>query len=423
MMLQKQLLFFTTLFLFTGCVERGFELTVNQTTHTVSAIKSVDIRDKNTQETQSDIEQMNEAVANLQKKQPMLDKSSTKKPHIKTKSNKPKRIKIEEIVKKDVAVKKSQNIVTVDQAAKALENEQKRKSLAHKLAQEQEAQRLAAEKERQLLLAKEKAAQVAQAKREEALQTLKEEKEKKALALKLAAEKEARARQAEAAKVALEAKIAKEKALQLKKSQEAKAALEAKIAAQKKLAAAKEAARQATEKQAALRKQEALAVQAEKLRKQREAAARAAKEKKNIPIKTVATLHFKPSTQTYQKFGTSEIHGHVVYLTPSGQEIHLQNTKIYLVPKNTTTDYWYANYYLQNKDASSLANSTVRYINATHLNLEQNFAFYGLATGTYYVIIESSYPSSIAKNKKIYIAKKIKVDKYKKIMTVFSKRL
>ncbi len=145
------------------------------------------------------------------------------------------------------------------------------------------------------------------------------------------------------------------------------------------------------------------------------------KEKK--ALKTAEVLNFKPSTQTYQKFGTSEIHGHVVYLTPSGQEITLKNTKIYLVPQNTTTDYWYNNYYLKNKESASISRTTVHYINATHLNLEKNFAFYGLATGTYYVIIKSSYPSSIVKDKKVYIAKKINVEKYKKIMTVFSKKL
>lgn len=141
------------------------------------------------------------------------------------------------------------------------------------------------------------------------------------------------------------------------------------------------------------------------------------------PLPNTESLTFKPSSQTYQKFGTSEIHGHVVYLTPAGQEINLQNTKIYLVPKNTKTDYWYNNYYLKNKEASSLSKTVVQYMNATHLNLEKNFAFYGLASGIYYIIIESSYPTSVAKNKKVYIAKKINVEKYKKIMTVFSKKL
>ncbi len=110
-------------------------------------------------------------------------------------------------------------------------------------------------------------------------------------------------------------------------------------------------------------------------------------------------------------------------MNQAGKEIALKSTKVYLVPKNVKTDNWYNNYYLKNKESSTLSKSVVNYINATHLNLEKNFAFYGLAPGIYYVIIESSHPSSKVKNKKVYIAKKINVEKYKKIMTVFSKKL
>jgi len=134
-------------------------------------------------------------------------------------------------------------------------------------------------------------------------------------------------------------------------------------------------------------------------------------------------LVFQRSKKIYQEYGTSEIHGHVVYLAPSGEEIQLAQAKIYLVSPNEKIDYWYNNYYLKNQESSSPSKTKVSYINATHLNLEKNFAFYGLAAGTYYIIIESFYPSSIAKNKKVYIAKKINVEKYKKIMTVFSKKL
>jgi len=63
------------------------------------------------------------------------------------------------------------------------------------------------------------------------------------------------------------------------------------------------------------------------------------------------------------------------------------------------------------------------YLNSTYLNLEKNFEFYGVAEGSYYVIIESNYPSYMARDKKVYIAKKIQVGKYKKIMAVFSKKL
>ena len=279
MMLKKALLLFSIL-LFSGCVERGFELTVNETTNTITAVKSVEIRKKKTVNTAKDIDRMNKAVSNEHKKQ-TNNKTSEKS------------------------------------------------------------------------------------------KSIKEEEEKAALERKIAKEKQ----------IAFE----KQKAENKRKLEEEKKAV------------------------------------AKKLRLEREAAVEKAKEKK--AVKTAEVLNFKPSTQTYQKFGTSEIHGHVVYLTPSGQEITLKNTKIYLVPQNTTTDYWYNNYYLKNKESASISRTTVHYINATHLNLEKNFAFYGLATGTYYVIIESSYPSSIAKDKKVYIAKKINVEKYKKIMTVFSKKL
>ena len=148
-----------------------------------------------------------------------------------------------------------------------------------------------------------------------------------------------------------------------------------------------------------------------------------AREVKKAPLLTTQGLTFKPSSQTYQKFGTSEIHGHVIYLSPDGVEIFLKNTKIYLVAQNTKMDYWYTNYYLKNRHNSARTQSIVNYINATKLNLERNFAFYGLAPGNYYVVIESSYPKSMAKNKNVYITKRITVEKYKKIMTVFSKKL
>ena len=245
------------------------------------------------------------------------------------------------------------------------------------------------------------------------IQAMKQKSDKEAMAKQLHEEELARLRQQKAEKEALERKIAEQHALQVQKEKAAKAALEQKIA-QDKLVQKQKEAQQLAEQQRIEARKKALEAQKKQEESQQQS-------KKNTP--NTEALIFKASTQTYQKFGTSEIHGHVVYLTPSGQEIGLENTKIYLVPQNSTTNYWYTNYYLKNKTSASLSGRTVHYINATHLNLERNFAFYGLSTGTYYIIIESSYPSSIAKNKKVYIAKKINVEKYKKIMTVFSKRL
>jgi len=418
-MLKKALLLFS-LVLFTGCVERGFELTVNKATHTITAVKSVDIRKEKQTNTAKDIEKMNKAVSKAQHNQTeskTTEKTSTEK--INSDITETKEIYSEKTKESQQEIEKQKKIAQESEAEeKRLQIEKERAALEAKLAQEKEAQKIAAERERVLLAQKAEAEKRAQEKKEQALIELKEEKERNTLAEKLAMEKAAREKKEEEDKLALERKIAKAKALQQQKEQEARNALTKKLATAKQTIQNKQEEKNATQAQRidALRKKDI----ARKLHLENALVAQKAKEKK---VQTTEILNFEPSTQTYQKFGTSEIHGHVVYLTPTGQEISLQNTKVYLVPKNTKTDYWYNNYYLKNREASSPSKTTVHYLNATHLNLEKNFAFYGLATGTYYIIIESDYPSSVKKNQRVYIAKKIDVQKYKKIMTVFSKRL
>lgn len=136
---------------------------------------------------------------------------------------------------------------------------------------------------------------------------------------------------------------------------------------------------------------------------------------------TTSPLTFHRTDKVYLKFGTSEIHGHVIYLASNGQETRLSQTKIYLLPISAKLNNWYNTYYLKNK--SSANETVVHYLNQTSLNLKRNFDFFGIPEGQYYIIIESNYPESIAKNKKVYIAKKIEVGKYKKIIGVFSKKL
>ena len=143
--------------------------------------------------------------------------------------------------------------------------------------------------------------------------------------------------------------------------------------------------------------------------------------KEKAPLATTKALNFHPINKVYHKFGSSEVHGHVIYLTPNGQETRLTQTKVYLLPISAKLNNWYNNYYLKNKNSTN--KTIVNYLNQTSLNLERNFEFFGVPEGKYYVIIESNYPASMAKNKKVYIAKKIQVGKYKKIMGVFSKKL
>jgi hypothetical protein len=158
------------------------------------------------------------------------------------------------------------------------------------------------------------------------------------------------------------------------------------------------------------------------LKVEKEEQARLVSEKTDTESK-VDLLQFKATEETYQKFGSSEIHGHVVYLTPNGNEVRLENTKIYLVPNELSIEYWYNYYYLKSNESSLETKTTISYLNATHLDAEKNFAFFGLSAGIYYIVIEGQYPTNANSYQKVYIAKKIKVDKYKKIMTVFNKTL
>jgi len=144
---------------------------------------------------------------------------------------------------------------------------------------------------------------------------------------------------------------------------------------------------------------------------------------KPVPEKTSGStsgsINFQHIGKTYYKFGTSEIHGHIIYLNKQGDEIPLKNVRVYLLPKNATLDHWYKTYYLKNKKPSK--SITMGYIHKTNPDLEKNFGFYGVPAGKYYVIIVADNPND--QNKKIYIAKKLDIGKYKKIMAVFSKRL
>jgi len=136
-------------------------------------------------------------------------------------------------------------------------------------------------------------------------------------------------------------------------------------------------------------------------------------------VSSGSNLQFHHINKTYNKFGTSEIHGRVVYLNKLGDEIDMQNIHAYLLPKSATLDNWYRQYYLKNK----MPPKTIKlgYINQTNPDLKKSFGFYGVPEGKYYVIIVADDPMKI--NSKVHIAKMLTVGKYKKIMAVFSKKL
>ena len=412
-MLKNTLLLSTALLLFSGCAERGYKLTVNNATGTVTAEKSIDIRQTTKSTTKTDIHKMQKAVKQEQTRGKPMGRSADKAETEKSVSPTVSKIKTDELARKHEAQnKKIEEAKIVElKAAKehqlALENEKAAKQAmeAHKLAEEKEAALLKTEEEKRLL-------------------AIQEEKERERVRKQLAEKK--KLAQFEKEEAALFKKL-EEKLLVLQKKQEAEA-LKLKQAENKRIELEKEKqtklAQEKEEKRLlAINEREAKEAHQKEVAQAKRLKEAKAREVKKAPLLTTQGLTFKPSSQTYQKFGTSEIHGHVIYLSPDGVEIFLKNTKIYLVAQNTKMDYWYTNYYLKNRHNSARTQSIVNYINATKLNLERNFAFYGLAPGNYYVVIESSYPKSMAKNKNVYITKRITVEKYKKIMTVFSKKL
>jgi len=165
-----------------------------------------------------------------------------------------------------------------------------------------------------------------------------------------------------------------------------------------------------------------------KLQQQKEKTASATPSKKSVSSKhkiyttTLENIIFKRTAQTYVKFGNSEIHGHLIYVSDNGLAKDIKDTQVYLVESNKKLDTWYNKFYLKNKIDYSHT-TMIHYLNNTTLNIAKNFVFYGVATGSYYIIIASTQSSKTGKDKKIYIAKQIMVKKHKKIMVVFSKKL
>ena len=147
--MSQKIFLFISLLLYTGCVERGYDLTVNNNTNTITAIKSVDIR-KQTTSTKADIDKMNTAVTKEQKKQP----SSPIK--IKKQANKLK--KVDENIKhmEEKKVQAQKQLETKKkllkekkklEAKKLTEDKKERDALEEKLAKEKETKRLAAQRE------------------------------------------------------------------------------------------------------------------------------------------------------------------------------------------------------------------------------------------------------------------------------------
>ncbi len=360
---------------FSGCVERGYRLTSQISTHTVTAESSTNISDTKSQ-TKSKLQKMRDAVKKEHKMNASLSRQRRAQDTITEAKEREKAEKKAQVLRNDALRSKvlEKNILK----KQALEE----KKYQAKILKNKREEMLHAEKIRQL----------------EAFKAQGKASEQKALEAQIIKEKIALQKQ----KIEKENALASQKALEEKNTEALRKAQmkEEKALEEKRL-----------EKVKSLQAQRAEQIKQDITK--REKATKASTQK----------LNFMPIDKIYHKFGTSEIHGHVIYLDSTGQETTLGQSKVYLLPISAKMNHWFKNYYLKNENDSSSNDTTANYLNSTYLNLSKNFEFYGVAEGSYYIIIEADYPSSTAKNKKVYIAKKIKVGKHKKIMAVFSKKL
>ena len=112
------------------------------------------------------------------------------------------------------------------------------------------------------------------------------------------------------------------------------------------------------------------------------------------------TLH--RLSQDADIFGTSEVHGRVVFTNNIGAKIPLYATKAYIVP------------YSRYKGGDNFA-----YTAATNVNSQGKFAFYGLPNEKFYIVIESQ---ASGYKGKIYMKKEINFHNTNTINTVFRKQ-
>lgn len=320
---------FAMLMLFSGCAERGYHLTRQSNTHTITAQSNVDIHTP-TAHIKHKLQQMQTAIKKEQKK-----------------------------TKKETLI----NTITEIKARKNKHNAQR--EATRKKAKLQKIQDFKREKETEEKARQTKIPKEAQIKKAEEIKRKELKKFKEKQKLKAEEEKEEEAKALEIAKRQKQkAKEEQEKRIEEKRKQEE--------AQRKRLEA---------EKKAKMKHLQAQKEKENQLRKSQKA-------------NTTEPLKFHLINNIYHKYGTSEIHGHVIYLNGSGEELRLSGAKVYLLPVSAKLNYWFNNYYLKNRLNPKTNSTTVNYLNTTILDFEKNFAFYGVAEGGYYIIIEAPHYTS-----------------------------
>jgi hypothetical protein len=84
--------------------------------------------------------------------------------------------------------------------------------------------------------------------------------------------------------------------------------------------------------------------------------------------------------------GKGVIKGSIYLINDYGEKIYGRNTRLYLNPKTSYSDQWYKESFLGGRKMSKADNRLFNYLRFTSSDANGNFAFYGVPSGTYYLI-------------------------------------
>jgi len=84
--------------------------------------------------------------------------------------------------------------------------------------------------------------------------------------------------------------------------------------------------------------------------------------------------------------GHGVIKGRIYVLNDYGEKVYGRNTRLYLNPKSSYSDQWYEESFLGGNKMSKADNRLFNYLRFTTSDANGNYAFYGVPSGTYYLI-------------------------------------
>jgi len=111
------------------------------------------------------------------------------------------------------------------------------------------------------------------------------------------------------------------------------------------------------------------------------------------------------------RIGKGTVKGNIYVTDYSGNRIAGKGTRLYLNPATSYSDQWYRESYIGGRKMEKADSRLFNYLRFTASDNEGNFAFYGVPTGSYYLIgtVKCGTECGYETPKSIRIAKKVSI--------------